>query len=385
MCQTHPDSMTDTDMTPDQCLYYYTHGTIKGVCMCGCGKETEWNYKTGKPYKLSPDPACRKRVFEKADRNYKAIHGVSRGEMMKSAEEQKRIQQNRPTHGTYKFQDGGEISYLSKLELSFLKFVDQTMELPSRCIIEAPQSFPYFDEQSKTNRIYMPDYYLPDYNLIVEIKEGGAHANENPEYIKETKYKEYYKDEVMRHQKQFNFIKIVDNKFGPFIEILFHIVQTKSAPTNKKKQTVLVVTESACTAIMDLPTSLYETFGDMYLIVNRDSNGIVNRVSVSLSQNMDNVYTECNGVLSFVSSAYLHELNESQNISYYKYFGDAEAKNDLLNRLSEYAEIKQRITPMSLYSYLLECGIFFPLNSGDYPVTNFVKLDCRMIEKERLL
>lgn len=375
MTKTHPDRMTDTDMTPAQILYYSTHGTIKGVCMCGCGKETEWNYKTGKPYKLSNDPKCRERVYNAASKNYKAVHGISRGEAMKSAEEQKKMQEHRPTAGKYKFADGGELSYLSKLELSFLKFVDTVMELPSKCIMEAPQSFKYFDEQSKTERLYMPDFYMPDYNLIVEIKEGGEHPNTNQAYIEETKYKEKYKDRAMKLQNEFNFIKVVDNKFGPFVETLYNIVQTKSQVTDKKKSTVIVITESACTDIDDeFNIMKNEEYKNMYVIesVNPVTH-ITERISISPSRTLSNIYTVIGGKLSSVNFSESVYDNTIQNI--YQYIGSDDKKNNLMNIVANHADIQlDNMNEMSMYNYLNMNDIHFPITGGSERISDFVKL-----------
>ena len=68
----HPEAL-DGELNAEQLLYQSTHGTIHGKCMCGCGRDTEWNYKTGKPYKLSPDPECKKRIAAIANARNKRI------------------------------------------------------------------------------------------------------------------------------------------------------------------------------------------------------------------------------------------------------------------------------------------------------------------------
>ena len=71
----HPEALLAENLTAEQLIYRSTHGTIHGKCMCGCGRDTEWNYKTGKPYKVSPNPECKKRVAAIADARNKRKYG----------------------------------------------------------------------------------------------------------------------------------------------------------------------------------------------------------------------------------------------------------------------------------------------------------------------
>lgn len=61
MNQYHGKELERDQLDAAQSLYKSTHGTIHGACMM-CGKETEWNYKTGKPFKMCNDPACREKL-----------------------------------------------------------------------------------------------------------------------------------------------------------------------------------------------------------------------------------------------------------------------------------------------------------------------------------
>lgn len=57
--QYHGARLEADKMDAAQALYFSTHGTLAGKCQCGCGKDTKWCYQTGKPHKVSDDPACR--------------------------------------------------------------------------------------------------------------------------------------------------------------------------------------------------------------------------------------------------------------------------------------------------------------------------------------
>ncbi len=269
----HAARLEQDGMDAAQSLYFYSHGTLKGRCMCGCGRETEWNYSTGKPYKVSPDPSCRERLRATAVTNHTNVHG--KPTLLDDMEHQKEMERRRHTAGEYKFSDGGTVWYLSRPEMALLKFLDTVMEFTSNMVQESPEYFTYYDPKADRERKYIPDYYLPDYNLLIEVKDGGKHTNTNPEFVKETKYKVALKDEAMRKQTKYNFIKVVDNNFGPLVELLYRITHEAPEDDYKKTQkTMIVITESACTDIdeqMDF-VAVTENFNDCYLVVCRNPN-----------------------------------------------------------------------------------------------------------------
>lgn len=59
----------------------------------------------------------------------------------------------------------GKVHYQSGYERRFMEYLDSKNFNWIRC----KERFPYFDEQGKQHT-YNPDFYLPDYNLYVEVK-----------------------------------------------------------------------------------------------------------------------------------------------------------------------------------------------------------------------
>lgn len=270
MNKCHGDRLEKDQMDAAQALYFSTHGTIHGACMV-CGSPTEWCDHTGKPYKVCGKPECRARLREQALRNH--VNKYGKETLLDDMEHQKEMEKHRHTAGEYTFADGGKVGYLSKPELAFLKFCDTVMDFQSNMVQDSPEFFTYYDPKADKNRKYIPDYYLPDYNLMIEIKDGGSHPNTNPAFVEETKYKVALKDEVMRKQTKYNYIKIVDNNFGPFVELLYKIVHDPDKNMNKKtKKTMIVITETACKD-PDEEVNLNvdcEEFKKCYLIIARD-------------------------------------------------------------------------------------------------------------------
>jgi len=246
----HADRLEADGLDASQELYLMTHTSLHGKCMCGCDTPTEWNYKTGKPYKVSPDPKCRERIYQIAQARSLKATGHDQHTLMRDMEHQKEMLHNRRISGKYTFVDGGVVEYTGRLELSFLQFCDKVVDLPSYAIQGSPENFEYYDPKTDTTRTYIPDYYLPDYNLIVEIKDGGAKPNGNKAFIEDTKYKVALKDAAMKAQNKYNYIRISGSNYGPFLEALYQIVHEQE-PDEKKRRALIVITETACMEDME--------------------------------------------------------------------------------------------------------------------------------------
>lgn len=275
-----------------QSLYFSTHGTLKGKCQCGCGKDTEWNYHTGKPYKVSPDPKCRERLRNAATTNMVRVYGKTT--LLDDMQHQKEMQEHRHIAGKYQFKDGGYVEYLGSLEKNFLMFCDKIMDLPSNAFIDPPENFTYFDNKEQKTRTYMPDYYMPDYNLLIEIKDGGAHPNTNPAFIEETKYKVALKDDVMKKQTRYNYIRISGKNYSIFVEVLYKISHDEEFESNdgKKRKNLVVITESACfdpTESIDVNKVNPEDFRIMYLLCGH-SPQFTKFIAIAPDDSFSNIY-----------------------------------------------------------------------------------------------
>ena len=366
MYKMHSIELDRDHMDAPQALYYSTHGTLKGQCMCGCGRETEWNPKTGKPFKVSSNPECRKRLREAALKNHVKVYGKET--LLNDMEHQKEMQKHRPTAGKYQFKDGGYVDYLSKPEKNFLQFCDKIMDLSSNMIQSSPETFAYYDPVTKTNRQYDPDYYLPDYNLIVEIKDGGSHTNTNPAFVKETKYKVALKDEVMRKQTKYNYIKIVDQSYGPFVELLYKIVSEDydTDPKNKAHK-YTVITEAACKDAEDVDLSVEkeEMKGTAYLVVGRmKGTNMVKFVGLSESSGFERIY-----LTDFMTTT-LRETDRDDpvfantEVTVYKYCGDKEPMKEFFSMVIRLALSNQKDIIWNIIDLMSKFGIFYADHKG---------------------
>lgn len=378
----HPEALVDSGLNAEQVLYQSTHGTIHGKCMCGCGRDTEWNYKTGKPYKLSTNLECKKRIAAIADARNMRIYGKAK--VIDDPEMQKKMLEARKITNLYTFKDGGKIKYTGKLEKNFLQFCDNILELESRMVLDNPEVFKYYDPKENRDRFYIPDYYLPDYNLIIEIKPGGEHPNMNPAYIEETKYKEALKDEAMAKQAKYNYLKIVDKQYGPLVETLFAIVHG-TKPDNKHWNGSFRVLKESATNTEFLENFLQETFSDFYVVVATDNiTGVPKCVGLSESNLFSRIYIGTN-------AKNLHETNlnnpifENCELDIYRFIGKDEIANAAMNEAISSAETSGKLLNESIgvnlgaLEVLENCGIVYNFGNGlsnsNYPMSQFVEAD----------
>ena len=380
----HADRLEADHMDAAQALYYEAHGRLYGYCVCGCGKKTEWNYKTGKPYRVSNDPKCRERLHTIAQANLMRVRGVNQHTLMSDMVHQRELMERRKISGVYMFQDGGKVEYMGQLEKKWLQFCDLIMDFTSNMIQEPPEDFPYYDPQAQKTRIYIPDYYLPDYNLMVEIKDGGSHPNGNPAFLKETRYKVALKDEAMRKQNKYNYIRISGTNYGPFLEALYQITHEQEPDEDdKKKNVVVVISEAASSDALDFPSSTY--------LVDQERIDPKN-ISFVVGVNTDTSLCNCFAITDLKSRSawYVNDrMDESifyrwqnpylyLNTTYtlYKYIGDAEAMSEVYRTIVSYAETDANPSKKSFLELFRDYGIMFSdgtIRNNDTNWSDFIR------------
>jgi hypothetical protein len=181
------------------------------VCVICKTKPVPWNETTGR-YDRFCSTRCRERARDLAQANLKKVYGNKN--LMLDTEHQQKMQYARGISGVYKFSDGVEIRYMGTYELDFLRVYDTELGLRSDDIVECPHHFRYvFDGKPHA---YIPDYYIPSLDLIIEIKDGTNKAA----HIEEDRKKDELKEEAVRKNSAHHFIKIVEKDYGPFVELL---------------------------------------------------------------------------------------------------------------------------------------------------------------------
>ena len=101
-------------------------------------------------------------------------------------------------------------------ELDFLKYCDIVLNFDVNDIM-APSPHIYSYKYEQKDHFYLPDFYIQSLNLEIEIK---ASDNTHHKIVAVDHVKEKLKDDVMKSQKAFNYIKIYDKDYKEFLKLV---------------------------------------------------------------------------------------------------------------------------------------------------------------------
>ena len=221
------------EFPPSRLYFNFVNKKEVGHCVI-CGKETTWN-ETTERYNRFCSNKCKERYKEEFQKRVLKVHGKTMQQMLTDPEMQKKMLSNRKISGKYKWHDGSaEIQYTGSYELEFLKFLDLFLNFDSNDVISpAPQVFYYNDNGNK--RFYIPDFYIPSINTLVEIKDGGQNENKAGFHEKDER-KEALKDEIMKNQTEYNFVKVTDKDHSQFLNFLMKLKNNTGEIEEKKEK-----------------------------------------------------------------------------------------------------------------------------------------------------
>lgn len=216
----HFDDIPD-GFTPYRIVYdiINNHPDHIGHCTI-CNNPTKWNEKRQKYERLCGNPKCYeevKKIYQK-----RMIKVYNKTSLMDDPEHLEKMLAGRKISGKYKWSDGREFTYTGTYEKKFLEFLDKTMEFDSKDII-CPGPILEYEFNGKKLK-WITDFYLPIYNLIVEVKFGvgvGSYKpNPNnrpmPEYNAKTKAKEI----MITNLGKYNYLRLTNNDFAEFMSLL---------------------------------------------------------------------------------------------------------------------------------------------------------------------
>jgi len=195
-----------------------------GKCVM-TGKTTKFNTVTGRYERFANDKA-RQQYREYFKRNM--IRKYGKATILDEPEQQKKMLANRSISGEYKWNRGTKTPYVGSYERKFLEYIDVYLdwENPGDVMGPAPMTFPYITAEGK-RKFHIPDFYITSLNLIVNIK-----ASDNKHYRLRDIDDEKAQDAAIK-KSNFNYLKLYDNKFDKFLEIL-QMVKDKQ-PNDKKR------------------------------------------------------------------------------------------------------------------------------------------------------
>ena len=201
------------DISAEQFLYDKTHPG-SGKCIV-CGNKTDWNEKTGKYHRVCSNPRCKEELRAKFKKNMIRVHG--KVSLLDDAAHQAKMLAHRSISGTYVYSDGTKFTYTGSYEHKAIEFMDKVLNCNSKDIIMPGPVIDYTDQYGNSRQWITDIYYVP-YNLIIEVKDGGD--NPNNRQMDEYRAKQVSKEAELIKLGEYNYLRLVDNKFVQLMEVL---------------------------------------------------------------------------------------------------------------------------------------------------------------------
>lgn len=285
------------EISAEQFLYDKTHPG-SGKCIV-CGNKTEWNEKTGKYHRLCSNPRCKEEMRAKFKKNMIRVHG--KVSLLDDAAHQAKMLANRSISGTYVYSDGTKFTYTGSYEHKAIEFMDKVLHCSSKDIIMPGPVIDYTDQYGNSRQWITDIYYVP-YNLIIEVKDGGD--NPNNRQMDEYRAKQVSKEAELIKLGEYNYLRLVDNKFVQLMEVLALLKDQEINEPNTDNK-VIRINESAVYDDGGFVLSNMEEFeedtGKGKYIFAVDASSIARIKSVLPESYPDNIkYIDLNKILNYL-------------------------------------------------------------------------------------
>ena len=226
-------------------MYDYRNGP--GKCVI-CGEPTEWDDKK-KKYKSLCEPISVKRLFKDPLRTIKtyiknkgnscsevvrkkfvenSVKKVGTSNFMELEGFQQKLLANRKISRVVNFK-GKEFTVVGSYEERFLKVLSPLVLAAND--VEAPGiEIKWTDDQGR-ERLHISDFFLPKYNCVVSIKDGGSNKNNHPSMVDRRK-NDAYKFKALVDKTTYNVIELngleeINNFPKIFNKLKEHIKENK--------------------------------------------------------------------------------------------------------------------------------------------------------------
>ena len=240
------EEMIPDGYTAARVVYNMVNKTDHGTCRV-CKSNTPWNEKAGRYDVLCGDPKCKEHMREQYKQNMLRVKGTYN--ILNDPEQQKKMLANRSISGTYKFTDGGVLTYTGSYEKKCLEFMDLVMQIPSKDILSPGPTLEY--EYNGEKHFYITDFYYIPYNLIIEVKDGGDNPNtKHTQGMITSREKTIEKEHLITSSGEYNYIRLTNNNFAQLIDVFMNIKMALLNGDSKKvikiNESEIILSESSC-------------------------------------------------------------------------------------------------------------------------------------------
>jgi uncharacterized C2H2 Zn-finger protein len=249
----HEESLPK-DQSAAQYYYFLKTGKEHGNCVV-CKMPTKWNESTNKYARFCEMASCKEKYKEEFKNRMIGKYG--RVHLLNDPDQQRKMLANRSISGKYEWSDNREVPYTGTYELDFLQFLDVFMHFDSEDIM-APSPHTYYYIYEGEEKFYIPDVFIASLNLEIEIKDGGDNPNTHHKIQAVDKVKEKLKDNVMKSQKEFSYIKVVNKNYDSFFDFMMQ-KKKEFSETGKTDEPIFILHESY------QPEAVTESIGDISL------------------------------------------------------------------------------------------------------------------------
>ena len=289
-----------------------------GNCVI-CGKQTNWNENLCRYERFCSKPCEQAYVKQMKDR-MKKVYGVDN--LIYSTDQQKKMLANRRISGTYRFSDGVEHTYTGSYEKKCLEFLDKVMEFRGTDVVTPGPVIPY-EYEGKTLK-WITDLYIPCYNLVVEIKDGGTSPNNRE--MRSYREKQIAKEKAIAKQGKYNYLRLTDNNFG---QLMSTLAELKLSLMENNPNKIVRINENMFPGIAGFMPMGQWTNADGVYIVPYLKNNVFAGVAVGDDAHYTNLwYQNDEGKIKRASKGFL----EDSQYSVYKYKCD---RREVLTKLME--------------------------------------------------
>ena len=218
MHKIHPESIP-SGYSDLRYFYYLQTGKTAGRCV-QCHRPTLWNEETGKYDRYCTDPRC-KQAYVKVAKG-RMVDKYGKEHMLDNPDWQRKMLKERSISDTYIFKDGsGSVDYTGTYEKDFLMRMEVLGFKATDIMGPSPHNYIYIYEDEP--HFYIPDFYIPNLNLEIEIKDGGNNPNNHPKIVAVDKVKEKLKDDLFTKNKKVNYFKVVNKEYNSFFNYVLDL------------------------------------------------------------------------------------------------------------------------------------------------------------------
>lgn len=225
----HKDNIPD-GVSVKRYIFNRKYKKTKGSCVID-KKETRWDEDKGRYERYCSD-RCKRVAREQFRKNAKRKLGTDNPAA--TPEHQINAIKGRGYSGEYTFTDGGIIGYSSSYEMDFLRFVDNELDIRSMEVDQCEIIFDIFFDNKK--HFHIPDFYLPSYKLIVNIK---TFQNNNSHIQGEGKMRQMLADKSIIDSDLYNYILILDKEYSSFVNMMKILKDRSFSDTSDRFEKVI--------------------------------------------------------------------------------------------------------------------------------------------------